>query len=291
MTRSSSPLVSQRRVLAAIRDAREALSLTQREVAEALDWSVSKIIRIENGSVGLSITDLKALLLHYGITDRDRVETYVKLAKEGRQPAWWDEYRRLHSPDFVKYLGLESGAVSVRQYQLHLVPGLLQTAAYTRSLIIGNGIDRELADRELADRQVRIRRNRQTRLDNPELKHNFILDESVLHRQVTDMHDWRDQLQRIMQISQQPNVTVQILPYSAGWIEGMQSSFTILNLSEQLNDLHLTIERPDGDQYFDDISSAEKAVGFGKIFARIEAAALHASETPRVIQESLQNRR
>ncbi|MEV4054912.1 helix-turn-helix transcriptional regulator [Amycolatopsis sp. NPDC049688] len=284
MTRSS-PLVSQRRVLATIREAREALSLTQREVAEALDWSVSKIIRIENGSVGLSITDLKALLLHYGITDRDRVETYVKLAKAGRQPAWWDEYRRLLSPDFVKYIGLESAAISVRQYQLHLVPGLLQTIAYTRSLILGNS-----EDRELADRQVRIRRSRQARLDDPELEHNFILDESVLHRQVTDLHDWREQLQRIMQVSRQPNVTVQILPYSAGWIEGMQSSFTILTVTEQVNDLHLSIERPDGDQYFDDVLGAEKAVEFGKIFARLEAAALPPSETPHVIEESLQNR-
>ncbi|MFG1642425.1 helix-turn-helix transcriptional regulator [Amycolatopsis sp. NPDC049252] len=285
MTRARSPLVSQRRVLAAIREARESLSLTQREVAEALDWSVSKIIRIENGSVGLSITDLKALLLHYGITDRDRVENYVRLVKEGRQPAWWDEYRRVFTPDFVKFLGLESAAVTVRLYQLHLVPGLLQTAAYTRALIMGS-----VGDAELADRQIKVRRIRQARLDEPELEHNFILDESVLHRRVTDLHNWREQLQQITQRSRQPNVTVRILPYSAGWVEGMQSSFTILKLSEQVNDLHLTIERPDGDQHFDDAAGADRAVEFGKIFTRLETAALPASETPGIIDESLRSR-
>src|SRR5437763_10422590 len=136
MTRAQSPATSQRQVLAAVREAREALDLTQREVAEALDWSVSKLIRIENGTVGLSITDLKALLLHYGITDRDRVEKYVQMAKAGREPAWWDEFRRKVKPDFVKFLGLEASAVLKRQYQLHLVPGLLQLPVYTRSFIL-----------------------------------------------------------------------------------------------------------------------------------------------------------
>src|SRR3954464_15858397 len=134
MTRAHSPVASQRRVLAEIREAREALQLTQRDVADALDWSLSKFVRIEGGQVGLSITDLKALLLHYGITDRDRVEKYVQMAKAGKQPGWWDAYKRTNSAEFVKFLGLESAAVILRQYQLHLVPGLLQVPEYTRSL-------------------------------------------------------------------------------------------------------------------------------------------------------------
>ncbi|WP_284746136.1 helix-turn-helix domain-containing protein [Amycolatopsis sp. RTGN1] len=285
MTRPNSPIVSQRRVLAAIREAREALSLTQREVAEALDWSVSKIIRIERGSVGLSITDLKALLLHYGITDRDRVESYVQLARAGRQPAWWDDYRRVFKPDFVRFLGLESAAEMVQQYQFHLIPGLLQTAAYTRSLVRTSGWGQEWAER-----QVKVRRMRQARLEDPELGHNFILDESVLYRRVTEFVHWREQLQWMLQVSRQSNVSVRILPYTAGWIDGMQSSFTIMKMSDQVNDIHLSIERPDGDQQFADARGAEKAVEFGKIFARIEAAALPASETPSVIEASLLNR-
>ncbi|GLY34326.1 transcriptional regulator [Amycolatopsis sp. NBRC 101858] len=272
-------------MLTAIREARENLSLTQREVADALDWSVSKIIRIERGTVGLSITDLKALLLHYGITDLDQVENYVKLAKAGRQRAWWDEYRGLFPPDFVRYLGLESAAKTINVYQFHLIPGLLQTAAYTRSLILSSG-----GNRELAERQVKVRRMRQARLDDPELEQCFILDESVLHRRVAEFAHWQEQLQWMLQVSRRSNITVRILPYTAGWVEGMQSSFAILRLSEQANDIHLSIERPDGDQQFADARGAEKAVEFGKIFARIEAAALPASETPSVIEASLLNR-
>ncbi|MGW5744981.1 helix-turn-helix domain-containing protein [Amycolatopsis sp. NPDC003861] len=282
MTRAHSPVVSQRRVLAEIREAREALQLTQKDVAEALDWSTSKLIRIENGTVGLSITDLKALLLHYGITDRDRVETYVAMAKAGREPGWWDEFKRTSSPEFVKFLGLESAAVILRQYQLHLVPGLLQVPEYTRSLMA-----QVTGDPEVQARRSRLRTQRQGRLEDPELEHFFILDESVLHRRVTDGESWRTQLRHLREVAQKPNVTLQILPFKAGWVEGMQSSFELLQLSEQANDLFLNLEQPDGDLFFDDVIGAEKAAQFIQIFYRLEDAALTPGETPDFIDKML----
>lgn len=283
MTRAHSPVASQRRVLAEIREAREALQYTQKDVADALDWSLSKINRIESGQVGLSITDLKALLLHYGITDRDRVENYVQMAKAGKKPGWWDDYRRTKSPDFVKFLGLESAAVILRQYQLHLVPGLLQVAEYTRSLV-----KQTSGDPDFADRQVRLRTERQKRLEDPELEHFFILDESVLHRRITDAGGWRVQLRHLKEVSQQDNVTLQILPYKAGWVDGMQSSFELLQLSEQSNDLFLNLEQPNGDQFFDDVTGAVKAAEFIQIFYGLEDAALSPAETPALIDRMLE---
>ncbi|QKV73231.1 helix-turn-helix transcriptional regulator [Amycolatopsis sp. Hca4] len=282
MTRAHSPVVSQRRVLAEIREAREALQLTQKDVAEALDWSTSKLIRIENGTVGLSITDLKALLLHYGITDRDRVETYVAMAKAGREPGWWDQFKRTSSPEFVKFLGLESAAVILRQYQLHLVPGLLQVPEYTRSLTA-----QVTGDAEVQERRIRLRTQRQARLEDPELEHFFILDESVLHRRVTDGESWGTQLRHLREVAERPNVTLQVLPFKAGWVEGMQSSFELLQLSEQTNDLFLNLEQPDGDVFFDDVIGAEKAAQFIRIFYRLEDAALSPEETPDFIDKML----
>ncbi len=283
MTRAHSPVVSQRRVLAEIREAREALQLTQKDVAEALDWSTSKLIRIENGTVGLSITDLKALLLHYGVTDRDRVETYVAMAKAGREPGWWDQFKRTSSPEFVKFLGLESAAVILRQYQLHLVPGLLQVPEYTRSLVT-----RATGDPDVQARGTKLRAQRQGRLEDPELEHFFILDESVLHRRVTDGESWRTQLRHLREVARKPNVTLQVLPFEAGWVEGMQSSFELLQLSDQSNDLFLNLEQPDGDLFFDDVIGAEKAAQFIQIFYRLEDAALSPGETPDFIDSMLQ---
>jgi len=282
MTRAHSPMVSQRRVLAEIREAREALQLTQKDVAEALDWSVSKLIRIENGSVGLSITDLKALLLHYGVTDRDRVETYVAMAKAGREPGWWDNYKRTSNPDFLKFLGLESAAVILRQYQLHLVPGLLQVPEYTASLVSKN-----TTDPDVLKRRIKLRTDRQERLKETDLEHFFILDESVLHRRITDVESWRTQLRHLREVSQQTNVTLQILPFKAGWVGGMQSSFELLQLSELSNDLFLNLEQPDGDQFFDDVIGVEKAAQFIQIFYRLEDAALTPEQTPEFIDKTL----
>ncbi|WIX90725.1 helix-turn-helix transcriptional regulator [Amycolatopsis sp. DG1A-15b] len=283
MTKAHSPVASQRRVLAEMKEAREALQLTQKEVAEALDWSVSKLIRIEGGTVGLSITDLKALLLHYGITDRDRVEKYVAMAKAGREPGWWDQYKRTNSPEFVKFLGLESAAVVLRQYQLLVVPGLLQIPAYTSSLALTAS-----GKPELADLHVRLRRDRQQRLADPDLENFFILDESVLHRRITDADVWRQQLQHLRDIALQPNVTLRVLPYKAGWVRGMQSSFELLQLSEQSNDLFLDVEQPDGDQFFDDVTGAVKAAEFIQLFFGLEEAAHSADETPELIDRMLE---
>ncbi|GAB3476802.1 helix-turn-helix domain-containing protein [Amycolatopsis cihanbeyliensis] len=282
MTRAHSPLGSQRRLLAALREARDALKLTQKDVAEALEWSVSKLIRIENGSVGLSITDLKALLLHYGITDRDRVESYVELARESKQPAWWDQYRRTSPPEFVKFLGLEASAIRIRQFQFRLVPGLLQVPAYTRSLVLDWS-----GDSEKAERGVVMRQTRQQRLADKELDHYFILDESVLYRRVTEPDGWREQLDHLRAVAGQPNVHIQILPFKVGVVPGMQSSFAILELSDQVNDYALSLEQPDHDVLFDDSASAEKIADYVKLFFGLEKAALPAEETPRMIDRAL----
>ncbi|MFI6302426.1 helix-turn-helix transcriptional regulator [Amycolatopsis thailandensis] len=282
MTRAQTPVNSQRRLLAAVREARDALRLTQKEVADALDWSVSKLIRIENGSVGLSTTDLKALLLHYGITDRDRVETYVRLAKESKQPGWWDEYRRTFKPEFVRFLGLEASAVLIRQFHLLLVPGLLQVPEYIRSLMVkGRNTPEEI------ERGIEVRLTRQGRLRDEEFQHFFILDESVLYRRVTDDAGWRSQLAHLREMAELPNVTLRIVPFKAGYLPGMRSSFELLELSDQENDYFVTVEQPAGDVYFDEAVGADKGAEYLEIFYRLEEVALPPEETPRVIDKAL----
>ncbi|AUI64662.1 transcriptional regulator [Amycolatopsis sp. BJA-103] len=232
--------------------------------------------------MGLSTTDLKALLLHYGITDRDRVENYVRLAKESKKPGWWDEYRHLFKPDFVRFLGLEDSAVLIRQFHLLLVPGLLQVPEYIRSLMsAGANTPDEV------ERGIEVRLIRQGRLRNEELEHFFIIDESVLYRRVADVAGWRKQLTHLRDMAKRPNVTLQILPFKAGYFPGMRSSFQLLELSDQENDYYLTVEQPSGDVYFDEASGAAQGAEHLKIFFQLEDAALPPEETPRVIDEVL----
>ena len=99
-----SPAVQRRRLRAEIRAARQAAGLTQDQVASAMDWSLSKIIRIEGGSVGISTNDIKALLACYQITDENKIRTLVELARGARERSWWSMYADVANPRYLQYI-------------------------------------------------------------------------------------------------------------------------------------------------------------------------------------------
>src|SRR5262245_2049783 len=133
--RGETPQSEHRRLMVALRQAREARQLTQKEVADALEWSASKLIRIERGTVGISVTDLKALLLHYEVTDTDEVDRMVEMARASKKAVWWQEYRELLPQDFYTFIGLEASAIRIKQFHGLVVPGLLQSEDYVKSIL------------------------------------------------------------------------------------------------------------------------------------------------------------
>src|SRR5256885_4093000 len=135
MAQLETPVTQQRRLRAELKRAREQSGMTQKEVAEALDWSPSKVIRIETGAVIISTSDLMALLPHYGVTDRKRIDTLVEVARASRKQAWWDDYRPYYDQQFLTFLGYEASTIRMRAFQALLVPGLLQTPAYTNAIM------------------------------------------------------------------------------------------------------------------------------------------------------------
>jgi transcriptional regulator with XRE-family HTH domain len=231
MTRGGTPLQEHRRLRGRLKSAREMRNLTQREVAEALDWSASKLIRIENGSVGISITDLKALLLHYGITNEADVDRLVEMARASKRSAWWHEYRHQISQQLLTFIGLESSAIRIRQYQNLLIPGLLQIPDYIKFLMTLNGTE----EGARANFEVRRRRQDLIDMDNPP-EFFFILDESVLYRQVGDAAVMREQLLKLKELADRPNISLRVLPFSAGPHPGMKGSFEIIELSDEPDD-------------------------------------------------------
>src|SRR5262249_29870558 len=125
-SQGETPLGEHRRLRLALRRARNTLKLTQHAGADAREWSTFEIIRIENGSVGISITDLRALLQYYRVTDASEVDRLVEMARASRKSAWWQEYRDHVPQQFVTFLGLEASAIRIRQFQGLVFPGLLQ---------------------------------------------------------------------------------------------------------------------------------------------------------------------
>ena len=218
------PVVQQRRLRSELRRARDHANLTQKEVADALEWSTSKVIRIETGAVGVTITDLRALLNQYKVNDKDQVDRLLAMSRASKQRAWWDRYKDYLGTDFTKFLGLESSASVIRQYQFLFIPGLLQTKNYAYSTFRPYE-----TDAEVTRNRVEIRVERQKLLDNVDgSKFLFVLDEATVRRQIGGAEVMREQLLHLKELNKRSNVTIHVLPFSAGVRPAMQSSFTIL---------------------------------------------------------------
>ena len=137
MASYEAPAVARRRLRLALRKAREAKGLTQAQVAEALDWSLSKVNRIETGEVTVSTTDLHALLRLFEVTDAAQVDRLVADARASRRRGWWDEprYRQHLTPAMLQLFQFETEATTIRIFHPTLIPGLLQTRAYAEAAL------------------------------------------------------------------------------------------------------------------------------------------------------------
>jgi transcriptional regulator with XRE-family HTH domain len=210
---------------------RERAKIKAVEAAKATEWSQPTIWRIETGQNGMRARDVKMLCELYGADETTTAEL-TTLAKETKRPDWWRAYGNAVPPWFELYLGLEALASTIRSYEGHLVPGLLQTPACTHALMCDE-------PPSLVQDRVKVRLKRQAILaPDRSAQFDFLLDESVLHRQVGDTHTMIEQSNRLLEASELPNVTVRVLPYSIGSHDGLLSGpFVILDFPQDDPDM------------------------------------------------------
>jgi hypothetical protein len=196
-----------------------------------MDWSLSKVIRIESGAVSVSTNDLRALLSLYDIGDRSRADELIELARASRQSSWWSRYRSDISAQYLQYIEYEEAASVLRMYEPLLVPGLLQTEGYATAII------RELADpgapEELIRTRIEIRLRRQELLtqDSPPTI-ICVLDEAVVQRLTGQRDVALGQVARLLDLGERPNVTLEIVPFGAGFHRGMLEPFLIVEFPD-----------------------------------------------------------
>jgi len=231
MVPAESPAVARRRVRLALRGAREAIGHTQAQVAAALDWSLSKVNRIESGEVSVSATDLKALLEHYGVTDGSTIQRLHQDARTSRRQRWYTNprYREHLNRSTMQLLEFESEANAIRAFQPILIPGLLQTAEYAAG-VFNLAYDELSAGTVEVRREVRAQRHAQV-FDRPEPPDYYvILDESVIFREVGGAKVMGDQLRHLLRLAKRPNVRVKVVPFVAAAPIALLGQFTILEL-------------------------------------------------------------
>jgi len=215
--------------------------MLQDEVARALDWSPSKLIRIEGGTVGISTTDLQALLRHYGVNGDGEVGRLTDLARGSRERGWWQAYQADLDPNFRAYLGYEMGASYIRQFEGALVPGLLQTEDYAKVVLREyRGDIGEEAIASLAE--IRMSRQDQLRDRDPAPDQFYILDEAAIRRRVgATLPGGKGimpaQLRVVIDAAQRSNTIIEIIPFDHGAHFGMKGPFTLLEFDVDLGEV------------------------------------------------------
>lgn len=248
MTAGPSPTMRRRQLGMELRRLREAADKTIEEVAKHIGRASSTVSRIETGKGGARPAHVRAMLDLYGMPEGPEREALLALAKDGQRKGWWSEFDDVLSVDFDRYLGYEGGAASLRVYENRLVHGLLQTADYARAALRAVRMYESPDDIE---RRVELRLRRQEILQLPtSLTLWTILDEAVLRRSIGGPETMPAQLEHLLRMGQQPNITIQVLPFTRGPHAGLDGPFALIEFPGTDPDV-VYVEGPAGNIYLE----------------------------------------
>jgi len=226
------PTVRRRRLGSELRRLREEHSIKLEEAADRLGLAASTLSRIETGKAPTKTSYLTNLLDLYGVTDPDQRQYLMEVAREGHRKGWWAGYEDVLPTGFSSYVGLEADATGLRIYETQAVNGLLQTPEYARAVL------RELYKKDTPEQLQRMTESRLRRQATLERQPEpvdlwLILDETVIRRPIGGPEVMAGQLKHLIEASQWPNVTLQVLPFSSGAHPALTGPFTILEFPER----------------------------------------------------------
>lgn len=232
--------------------------IPQVDAARALEWSVTKLWRLEGGELAVRALDVKAMCELYG-ADEQTTTALTAIAPHTKSKGWWHDYADL-PPWFEIYVGLEEAATALRCYQTGLIPGVLQTREYATAIFAKDigGVPRDEIEGRVA---VRLRRARLlTRLDPQAPDFTIVLDQSVILRPVGSPAIMAGQLRRVAEASELPNVSIRIVPFEAGLHGGVISTgaFTILDFARRQEPTTVYVEGFTGALFLDKPTEADR---------------------------------
>ncbi|MFC6880656.1 MULTISPECIES: helix-turn-helix domain-containing protein [Actinomadura] len=223
---------------------RKEKGLTQEQVARQLEWSPSKLIRVEGGKNAITRTDLQALLTTYDVTSESRQDALQALARGAREPAWWSAYKGEFDDVFLSFVGYAAGASIIRHFHGAVVPGLLQTPEYAE--VLNTGMVSQTG--QALGVKLRLQRQRELAKRQDPPRQYYIVDEAVVRRHVGILVDpaiMPNQLRHIADSADaDDNLTVRVIPFNAGAHLGLQGPFTLLEFDGGLSDVLYLEGRP-----------------------------------------------
>ncbi|MGW6948337.1 helix-turn-helix domain-containing protein [Streptomyces xanthophaeus] len=271
MAANGNPTIRRRRLGAELRRLRLARGLTSTQVAEHLLVSQPKVSHLENGRRAISPRDVRDLCGLYRVTDQQVIDALMDMARESNQRGWWVACGEV---PYAVYIGLETAAACVRSYEPLVIPGLLQTPAYAAA-VIEETIPR--SNREQAAVRLEVRLRRQSRVHHPArpVRLWVVTDESALRRTVGSPKIMREQLEHLNRLGEQPHITVQVLPHTAGAHPGISGQFSVLDFPDTATGT-VYLERFTSDLYMEKRSEVRH---YTALFEHLQAQALDPEAT------------
>lgn len=278
MASNVNPTVRRRRLGQELRRLRELKGMTAEEVAERLLVSQSKISRLENGRRSISQRDVRDLCGVYEVEDQRVVDSLMEMARDSRQQGWWHAFGDI---PYSVYIGLETDAESLRVYEPQLVTGLLQTRAYAEALVQGALPETSTTDIEKRV-QVRLRRQERIAAENNPLRLWVVLDEAALRRVVGSKLIMREQLEHLIEMSQLPHVTVQVLPFEVGAHPGLNGQYAILEFADAADSSVVYLEGVTSDLYLEKAHDVQK---YAVMYEHLRAQSLNVEQSRQYIAD------
>ncbi|MET9800534.1 helix-turn-helix transcriptional regulator [Streptomyces sp. NPDC006368] len=277
----SAPTVGQVVLGKRLQDLRERAGLKREEAAKVLRVAPATIRRMETAEVSLKIPYVQLLLREYGVP-ADEADSFVRLAEEANRPGWWQRFHDVLPAWFSMYVSLEGAASLIRAYEPQFVPGLLQTEDYARAILRGGAVGQVRP--EDIERHVALRMARQpllTRQDAP--KFWVIMDETVLRRPVGGSPAiMRAQIDRLLDATTLPNVTLQIAEFATGHHPGTYGPFVLFRFAmPELPDMVYS-EYLTGAVYLD---SRPEVASHLEVMDRMAAQAASAQRTKDILRD------
>ncbi|MQY16300.1 hypothetical protein SRB5_64980 [Streptomyces sp. RB5] len=270
-----------RRILlgAQLRRLREDRGITRDAAGYAIRASESKISRMELGRVSFKARDVEDLLTLYGVVDEREREALLGLVREANVAGWWHSYNDVLPGWFPTYVGLEAASASIQVYEVQFVHGLLQSQSYAQAVVTAGQPTASTADIE---RRVGVRLERQKLLyaeDAPRL--HAVLDEAAISRPYGGAGVMREQLEHLLDLTEMPNVTLQVVPFDYGGHAPDSGAFTLLGFPDgDLSDV-VYVEHLTSAIYLD---KSEDVTRYHAAMDRLHRAALDPEETRELLR-------
>jgi transcriptional regulator with XRE-family HTH domain len=278
------PTVRLRRLAAELRSLRATSGLTRETVVERTGINAATLYRIEHGRVRPQTRTLRTLLDLYGV-DQEQQAELVALLRDARQRGWLHAYQSELPEHYTTYIGFEGEAHSVWNYESLFVPGLLQTEDYARAVIRG-GLPN--ASRDEVERRVEVRMERQALLhsENP-VNLWGIVDEAALRRQVGGQEVMQAQFQHLIEVSELPHVTFQVIPFDAGAHPGMPGSFILLQFGDAAIPDVIYVDTMAGELFLEEVADVRR---YKLVFEHLRAVAASPEASLSLVTSSIAGR-